>query len=234
MQLTESTDDAAKQQQDISTSLLNQLRAEGKLPAGQSGELALRPLAKQSTELAQQITQLSQSINTSQSVDIELQIDDISLLGRVDNLYGPDLILWRTGKLRAKDRIALYLQWLCLCAHSPLIGLKQAHFISVDKLYSLAVIEKQDALQQLAIWLEHWQLGGNQVLHFYPEAAWQWVTSQDINKTLNTFIGNDYAAGEGSEAHIQRVCPDLAEHFESFTKIAEALLLPLVALGDAE
>jgi exodeoxyribonuclease V gamma subunit len=219
-------------------SLLNELRAEGKLPPGQSGDLALRPLVKQSTQLAEQIGQLNQSLTTAQSVDIELSINDVSLVGRVDSLYEQNLILWRPGKLRAKDRIALYLQWLCLCANSsttaPQTGLNQAHFISTDKLYSLPVIEQQTALQQLAIWLEHWQLGGDQILHFYPEAAWQWVTSQDVNKTLSTFKGNDFAAGEGTEAHIQRVCHDLTERFEAFSHIAEALLLPLVALGDAK
>ncbi len=216
------------------SSLLNELRAEGKLPAGQSGELALRPLVKQSTQLAEQISHLNQSLTTAQSVDIELMINDMTLVGRVDSLYGQNLILWRAGKLRAKDRITLYLQWLCLCAQFPQTGLNQAHFISTEKLYSLPVIEKQMALQQLTIWLDHWQRGADQILHFYPEAAWQWVTSQDINKTLNSFKGNDYAAGEGTEAHIQRVCSDLTAHFEPFSQIAEELLLPLVELGDAE
>jgi len=215
-------------------SLLNELRAEGKLPAGQSGELALRPLVKQSTQLAEQINDLNTSLTPAQSVDIELLVNNVVLVGRVDSLYAQNLILWRAGKLRAKDRIALYLQWLCLCADAPKVGLNQAHFISTEKLYSLPVIEKQTALQQLAIWLEHWQLGGDQILHFYPEAAWQWATSQDINKTLSTFKGNDFAAGEGTEAHIQRVCPDLALRFEPFSQIAEALLLPLVELGDAK
>jgi exodeoxyribonuclease V gamma subunit len=213
---------------------LNELRAEGKLPAGQSGELALRPLVKQSKQLAEQISHLNQSLTTAQSVDIELPINDVVLVGRVDSLYEQNLILWRAGKLRAKDRIALYLQWLCLCADAPKVGLNQAYFISTEKLYSLPVIEKQTALQQLVIWLEHWQLGGDQILHFYPEAAWQWVTSQDINKTLSTFKGNDFAAGEGTEAHIQRVCPDLTERFDVFSHIAETLLLPLVELGDAK
>jgi exodeoxyribonuclease V gamma subunit len=215
-------------------SLLNELRAEGKLPAGQSGELALRPLVKQSTQLAKQINDLNTSLIPAQSVDIELLVNNVVLFGRVDSLYAQNLILWRAGKLRAKDRIALYLQWLCLCADVPKAGLNQAYFISTEKLYSLPVIEKQTALQQLAIWLKHWQLGGDQILHFYPEAAWQWATSQDINKTLSTFKGNDFAPGEGTEAHIQRVCPDLTLRFEPFSQIAEALLLPLVELGDAK
>jgi exodeoxyribonuclease V gamma subunit len=217
--------------------LLNELRAEGKLPTGQSGELALRPLAKQSKQLVEQIRQYNQSLSTK-SVDIALFISGVTLVGRVDSLYEQNLILWRAGRLRAKDRIALYLQWLCLCANSSTAAsqcrLNQAHFVSTDKLYSLPVIEQQAALQQLAIWLEYWQLGGDQILHFYPEAAWQWVTSQDMNKTLNTFKGNDFAAGEGTEAHIQRVCPDLTERFELFRQVAETLLLPLIALGDSE
>ena len=234
---TTSTELAIEQPNKIS-SILNELRAEGKLPAGQSGELALRPLAKQSKQLAEQIRQLNQSLSTAKSVDIELSIDDVILTGRIDSLYEHNLILWRAGKLRAKDRITLYLQWLCLCANPSTTafqsGLNQAHFISTDKLYSLPVIEQQVASQQLAIWLEHWQLGGDKILHFYPEAAWQWVTSQDLNKTLNTFKGNDFAPGEGTEAHIKRVCSDLTEHFEPFSQIAQRLLLPLVELGDAK
>jgi exodeoxyribonuclease V gamma subunit len=219
-------------------SLLNELRAEGKLPAGQSGELALRPLVKQSTQLAKQISNLNASLATAQSVDVELLVNNVLLVGRVDSVYEQNLILWRAGKLRAKDRIALYLQWLCLCAGSsktaPQTGLNQAYFISTEKLYSLPVIEKQAALQHLTVWLENWQCGGDQILHFYPESAWQWVTSQDINKTLSTFKGNDFAEGEGTEAHIQRVCPDLSVHFEAFTQLAEELLLPLVELGEAK
>ena len=234
----EQTDELQHDHLHTITSLLNKLRAEGKLPVGQSGELALRPLAKQSKQLTEQIRQLNQSLNTAKSVDIELSVDDVILVGRIDSLYEQNLILWRAGKLRAKDRIALYLQWLCLCAvpsaTAPQAGLNQAYFISTDKLYSLPVMEQQMALQQLAIWLEHWQLGGDQILHFYPEAAWQWVTSQDLNKTLNTFKGNDFAAGEGTEAHIKRVCSDLTEHFEPFSQIAQRLLLPLVELGDAK
>jgi len=215
----------------IISSLLHELKAEGNLPIGQSGELALRPLVKQSTQLADQIRQLSQ-FTSSESVDIELQLNDINLVGRIDNLYGQNLILWRAGKLRAKDRISLYLQWLCLCATTDKSSLGQAHFISTEKPYSLPVIDKQTALQQLTIWLDCWQLGCDQILHFYPEAAWQWVTSQDTNKTLNTFKGNDFAKGEGTEAHIQRVCPDLVECFEPFSQLAETLLLPLVALEE--
>ena len=215
-------------------SLFNELRAEGKLPAGQSGDLALRPLAKQSKQLAEQIRQLNHSLTTAHSIDIELSINDVVLVGRIDSLYEQNLILWRAGKLRAKDRIILYLKWLCLCANVPKTGLEQAYFISTDKLYSLPVIEQQTALQQLAIWLKHWQIGGDQILHFYPEAAWQWVKSQDINKTLSTFKGNDFAKGEGTEAHIQRVCPDLTVCFEAFSQSAEALLLPLFELGEAE
>lgn len=223
-----------KDQDELLLSLVNRLKAQGKLPAGQSGELAIRPLVKQSAALAEQICELSQAAQTSKSIEIELLIKHVTLVGWVDNIYQQNLILWRAGKLRAKDRIALYLQWLVLCAQQPQLTLNRAYFITTEKLYSLPAVESQIALEQLGVWLAYWQSGSDQVVHFYPEAAWQWVTSQDINKTLNTFKGNDFSQGEGSEAHIQRVCPDLAEHFEEFSQIADELLLPLVALGESK
>jgi exodeoxyribonuclease V gamma subunit len=229
----QNTADESEQEQALSK-LVNRLKAQGKLPAGQSGELAIRPLVKQSAQLAEQISHLSQSMETAKSVDIDLMINDVSLVGRIDNIYQQNLILWRAGKLRAKDRITLYLQWLALCAQSPQISLNKAYFISTEKLYSLPAIEPHQALQQLSVWLDYWQHGSNQLVHFYPESAWQWVTSQDINKTLNTFIGSDFSQGEGSEAHIQRGCPDLAVHFEVFGQIADELLVPLVELGESK
>jgi exodeoxyribonuclease V gamma subunit len=220
-----------EKQLDNSQALLNELRAEGKLPAGQTGELTLRPLDKQSAQLAGQIMQLNLSDSPENSVDIELLIEGVTLQGRIDNLYGQKLILWRTGKLRAKDRIALYLQWLCLCAYDNKSSLNQAHFISTEKPYSLPLVEKQQAIELLGPWLKYWQLGGIQLLHFYPESAWQWVNTQDLSKTISTFKGNDFAAGEGTEDHIQRVCPDLLANFETFSQVSDELLLPIVELG---
>lgn len=224
------------------SSILQQFRAEGKLPAALTGDLTIRPLSKQSKDLAKQIIEVSQtsglfdteSTLQSKSVDIDLLINQVSFSGRIGSIYGQNLILWRSGKLRAKDRIALYLQWLVLCAQGVKTGLSKGYFVSTDKPFSISVIEKQQALDTLKLWLEYWQLGHEQSLHFYPEAAWQWVTTQDIGKTLNTFMGNNFAKGEGTEAHIQRVCPDLSEHFEVFTQIADSLLLPLVELGESK
>ncbi|MEO9943649.1 exodeoxyribonuclease V subunit gamma [Paraglaciecola sp.] len=224
------------------TKVLQQIRAEGKLPAALTGDLAIRPLSRKSTDLAKQIIEVSQSkdlfdtesIIHSKSLDINLQLNQTSLTGRIGSIYGQNLILWRSGKLRAKDRISLYLQWLSVCAQSPKTGLINGYFVSTEKPFSIPVIEKQQAHDTLNLWLEYWQQGLLQALHFYPEAAWQWVTTQDIDKSLNTFMGNDFAKGEGTEAHIQRVCPDLSENIEVFTQVSDRLLMPLVELGESK
>jgi exodeoxyribonuclease V gamma subunit len=226
----------AEQQTNDNQGLLAQIRAEGKLPINSSGDLAIRPLAKQSALLAEQVKQLSQWPQhcEASSCDIDLMIGTMPLIGRVEQLYGPNLILWRPGKLRAKDRINLYLQWLCVCATLPQSQLNQAHFISTEALYSLPIVEQGNALQQLQLWLTIWQKGEMQLVHFYPESAWQWVNTQDQNKTLISFIGNNFSKGEGTEPHIQRVCPDLLDHFETFTELADLLLQPLLALGEGQ
>ncbi|MDU0355263.1 hypothetical protein RS130_16330 [Paraglaciecola aquimarina] len=68
------------------------------------------------------------------------------------------------------------------------------------------------------------------MVHFYPKTAWQWLKTEDQNKTIQAFKGNQFCSGEGAEVHTQRVCPDLSECFSEFTALAESLLLPLLAL----
>ncbi|MEP0354520.1 exodeoxyribonuclease V subunit gamma [Paraglaciecola sp.] len=220
--------------------LLDQLRAEGKLPSALIGNVALRPLIKQSTDLANKIIEVSHSsadlLDTAkmysvQSVDIDLMLDKHVLTGRVYTLYGPNLLLWRSGKLRAKDRIELYLQWLALCAQEGKFSLDKGYYISTDKPYILPVIEQQQAIDTLNLWAEYWQKGLTQVLHFYPEAAWQWLKTQDVAKTLATFEGNNFSKAEGEEAHIQRVCPDLSQCIDELKEVTDKLLLPLFEIG---
>ncbi|WP_133471799.1 exodeoxyribonuclease V subunit gamma [Paraglaciecola marina] len=220
--------------------IIAQFRAEGRLPTAYTGDLALRPLMTQSSDLAKQIVELSQSnadlledssMYQEQNIDIALTLNDTLLTGRIHHLYGPNLLLWRSGKLRSKDRIALYLQWLALCAQGGKVILDKGYFLNVGKAYSLPAIEPQQAAEQLSVWIKYWQLGHTQILHFYPEAAWQWVKTQDVGKTIKAFEGDNFSKGDADDAHIQRVCPDLNIHFDAFTELSEELLMPLLEQG---
>ncbi|MFT4940838.1 MAG: exodeoxyribonuclease V gamma subunit [Paraglaciecola sp.] len=206
------------------------LGAEGKLPLANSGAIYLRQIEKQSEIIIKQLDLLCNERDASKQ-EVNLAINGVKLVAWIDQCYGQNLIMWRAGKLRAKDKLSLYLNWLCLCAKPPNVGLGEAHFVGTDKPFSLAVIEADEALQQLEVFVGVWRLGQTQAVYFYPETAWQWVKTHDPDKTLQTFIGNAFVDGEGNEPHIQRLCPDLSVHFEEFCQLSEQLMAPLFNYG---
>ncbi|WP_158969283.1 exodeoxyribonuclease V subunit gamma [Paraglaciecola sp. L3A3] len=209
--------------------LVTEFRAQGLLPIGVTGDLAIQPLLQQSENIAKQMIELLAGSHRSH-VDLDINIHQHTVTGRIKHIYGQNLILWRPGKLREKDKVILYLYWLCLCVSPPKQGLDSAFFVSVEKLYRLPVIDKEVAESALNNWLNVYVFGQRQVVHFYPKTAWQWLKTEDQNKTIQAFKGNQFSSGEGDEVHTQRVCPDLSECFSEFTALAESLLLPLLAL----
>lgn len=209
------------------------LRAEGKLPIGNSGPIMLRTIEKQSADLRAKLAELGLDIASGSEAkhEVNLQIDGLNIVAWIDALYGPNLILWRAGKVRAKDKLALYLNWLCLCVQPPSSGLQQAYFVGTDKPFSLPLISPGEAAQNLQYFVKYWRMGQHQAVHFYPETAWKWLKTEDLKLTLQTFVGNNFANGEGQEPHIQRLCPDLSLHFESFCEVSEELMSALFELG---
>ena len=233
------------------TQLSEQLRAEGKLPVGYSGDLALANLAEQSLVLASTVLEHSKgqsatvsSIELALSCEYQGQTVQVALSGQVPDVYGNKLILWRSGKMRAKDRLQLYIQWLALCAQGTNAQganpqLDEAVFVELDKKavkdWCLTPLKPEEARSRLAELLELFILGQQQPLHFYPESAWQWLKTGDQQATLKTFEGQegDFSFPENAEAHIRRVCPDLRLVFESFSHLSEQIMQPLIDLSKA-
>lgn len=218
--------------------LVAQLRAQGILPIGLSGELSLKPLIQSSKRISQQIIELTQGTSESligqglaaKNQQIELVVNGIDIFTRLEQVYGDNLVFWRTGKVRVKDKIECYLTWLVFCASHASISKGKVYYINQDKPYSLPALEPELAKQQLALWLDYYRLGHQQALHFYPMASYKWAQKQDINQALQAFIGSDFSAGDISDPHIQRLCPDLTVQFEEFSQVSQTLLQGLIDL----
>jgi exodeoxyribonuclease V gamma subunit len=232
-QLNQRVIDSYGRQGPLKQDWVTRLRAEGQLPADNSGPILLKQIEQQSETLIEQLTELNAlpGMVTSEKFEVELNFTGLRLVGWIDTLYRQNLVLWRSGKVRAKDKLSLYLNWLCLCAKPPKQGLSEAIFLGTDGRFTLAVIGADEALAQLTMFIGYWQMGQQQGLHFYPETAWQWLKTRDQAKTLQTFTGNDFAKGEGQEPHIQRVCSDLNVHFDEFTRVSEHLMSTLFVAG---
>ena len=215
---------------DKQTNWQQRLGAEGKLPLANSGAIYLRQIEKQSELVVSQLGVLCDE-HQARKHEVNLQINGVKLVGWIDQCFGQKLVLWRAGKVRAKDKLSLYLTWLCLCAKPPRSGLEEAHFIGTDKPFSLPLIDHEEAVQHLHTFIDIWRLGQTQAVYFFPETAWQWLKTQDPDKTMQAFSGNNFVVGEGQEAHIQRLCPDLSIHFEEFCRLSDLLMGPLYNCG---
>ena len=228
-----------------------QLRAEGKLPIGYSGDVALHTIANQSQALAavvsEECAQHKVSLcNIELLLPCELSVGasptqgvELKLVGQINSLYGNKLILWRPGHLRGKDCLQLYLTWLALCAQPAAQSVDEAVFAYIDrqskkiKTWRLAKLSASEALSRLAELTQLFIKGQQQVLNFYPEAGWTWINSEDKNAVLTAFSGSDsqFSFPENDEPHIRRVCPDLNSVFDELCQLSEQIMRPMYDLS---
>lgn len=202
------------------------LRAEGKLPYGLPGE---QQWQQQEDKMQPLLAELSERLNKPQwRAEIDLALPELRVIGWQNKLYDKELVMWRPGDLSGKDRLHLWLPWLCLCASKQLSGkLERAVFVARDITLNLKLVPQNEAMEYLQQFALAWRQGQESALHFYPKTAWKWVTTDDFNKCMDEFNGIYKRIGEGAEPHIARLCPELAVHADTLCHWAEQLLTPI-------
>lgn len=212
---------------------MTKLHAEGVLPIGNTGQLYLQDVEHQSQMIAEQVEQLRGNHHEVKQA-VSLSIDDFQLSGVINRLYGEHLVLWRPGKIRAKDKIELWLRMLLLSTLQTTDANVQGHYVGTTGSTSLSCIDRQEALRHLKTFLSAWKQGQTSPLMCFPETAWAWLKSGDEQKTTELFYGTDFLSGEGQERHIARTCPDLSVYFNDFIHYAESLYRPLFELTEGQ
>ncbi len=219
------------QQSDLDFS--SQFQAEGVLPQGNAGILHLQRFSEQNSLFADKLNALRNGRQCTH-VDTIFVMPEHKLVGNIDCIYEDELILWRPGKIRARDKIELWIKLMMLCAQQPQTLCRHAHFLGTDGCFSLHGVEQHIAENELNQFFEFWLKGQTSVLFCFPESAWAWLKTRDKNKTLAQFEGNAFVNGEGQEPHIARVCPDLSVHFEKFVLQSEELYSNLFNLAEGK
>lgn len=220
------------------------IRVDGRLPIGSLGGAAMEELNRITEKLVQLAASHYADLNIqapSQWVDASHEVTKVRLMGRVDGIYPvstlPEgnalFVRWRPGKVRAIDRILLWVEWLFVLAAEPNTNIGEACFIGTDKVMKLPRISTEAAQENLTVFMQFWHQSMLKPLVFFPESAWQWVASKDKTKTVQTYIGSDFPgapAAEGKDPHFQRVCPQLDKQMDELILHAETLLTNLFEL----
>lgn len=236
------------------------MTVDGRLPIGSLSGAAMDELNAVTEKLMQQAKSHYPDLNLqaeSQWLDSSYVITDVRVIGRVAGIYSvkglsleetaeldatPNtapsqlLVRWRPGKIRAIDRLLLWVEWLFVLAANPNTQLAQACFIGTDKVMKLPRIDAIAAQENLTLFMNFWHQSLLKPQAFFPETAWQWITTKDKTKASQTFIGSDFPgapAAESQDPHFQRICPNLDAKMDELTLHAENLLTTLCDLDQA-
>ncbi|UAA40493.1 exodeoxyribonuclease V subunit gamma [Paraneptunicella aestuarii] len=251
------------QSQNNGRDITRQLKMAGKLPVGRLAEEAIDEVNQLVDKVKEQVAQHLPGLDLHQaaqwldiSCNIAADMSQTHMHGRIEGIYplgtrnlssgvsahSRALVLWRPGKLRAQDRLQLWVKWLLIQSQQSFkdntaADVEKAYFFATDDVMVLPSLSPEFASNTLNELLQFWRDNNNQPQCFFPETAWVWAKSQDQQKAINAYVGNDFGGGnraESTEAHFHRICPDLAEQFGEFSECADKILSPLLAVLEGE
>ncbi|MDD1795201.1 exodeoxyribonuclease V subunit gamma [Enterovibrio sp. ZSDZ42] len=219
-------------------------KASGTLPLSHFGELTLE--SEQASILGLYDRLKPHFSERRQPLEINLSIPTsrgtVLLQGWLDERYRAGRVLFRSGKIRARDRLAAWIDHLCQCAAGDK---SETHFIGVDEDVVLTSIDANEALSYLSFYLEQYYLGTERPLPYLPntalagllasmDKAGNWsdddVTWEKAKIKMRAAFDSGYmTTGEGENTYVMRVWPQADEQLLSdVLSWGQQVLLPAI------
>ena len=214
--------------------LLPLFRSRGLLPPATHGELLFRKLLAEVGEFAAKVRELKGS-GASCHLDIDLDIGEIRLTGRLDCLLPSGQLLYRCARMRAQDRLR---SWLLHLAHHTAENnaTHETCIVTLDR--SIRYRPVEGATERLEALLDLYRQGVAEPLPFFPRASLAWAEKSDkpenerrkaaLGEWLDGFDGRE---GEGSDPAIRRCFGEEPPFGERFQSLADELLQPMIEHG---
>jgi exodeoxyribonuclease V gamma subunit len=175
-----------------------------------------------------------------ESVEINLNLADVRLTGKIVGLYPEHLMRYRYARVTAGDRIKVWINHLALNAvkgnqHpgiSLLAGLGPERVWTGWKLSPVA--DSEAILTEL---LEIYKAGRLQPIHFFPKSSWIFVREtlekkraphEALLKSQTTWIGSTYSRGESEDAYYQLCFKNTSPLDSEFQRVSKKIFGPLL------
>jgi len=224
------------------------LLAEGVLPDGAFGELALQQDAENLQPLVDALA--AWPVDSAQRETFHLDMARWQLLGSIGQVYQGQLVRHRVSKLKASWLVGVWLEHLALSAAKRLQQPTQLLTLDNGKLlqYELMVLEPETAQAELQRWWQAFLAGMQKTLCLPLNTAWRWLEKANASDTaqqwqlgdaaqqqqaredaLKTYQGDGfYVIGEVENVYWSRSFPELADSdWDELEGYAQTLLLPL-------
>jgi exodeoxyribonuclease V gamma subunit len=208
-------------------------RSRGELPPGECGTVTYAGLAASAEEFAAQVAAVTGGAPLP-PLEIDLAIAGSRLVGRLSRIWSGGLIHYRYAKLKAKDRLRIWIEQLAInCAAADGYP-RNAVLLGSDAAVSLApVAESRQLLEGL---LALYQRGLTAPLSFFPETALEYAKKANDPKKAGRALadarkkwhGSEDHKGEKGDPYYQRCFGDLEPLDDEFTALARTVYTPLI------
>lgn len=205
--------------------------ARGLLPAANLGRIEHRQSAAQVAELNRELKHFDAQLE-AEVQGLEVDLEGVRLIGAVEQ-FDPasnELLFWRIGSVRPKDRIATWLRLLALIGSRNEAA--NAHLLGCGRELEQFEVQGPDpatARSLLADWTAVWRESRRRPLPFFARTSWEWMERQTWNARVErAWSGRSYS--EGNKPAHQLIFNGEAEGVE-FEDLARRLLGPLKEAG---
>ena len=152
------------------------------------------------------------------------------------------MVWWRLGKLRARDRIEIWLRQLAWMAagHGPLETVVVSRSRDRKSWRSATFAPPEDAREHLGRWLDAWWQGQSAPLRVFPETSLAYANAMvragsdgdalveaAREKAFSTWYGDQFTWGECHDPYLALVHESGDPLTGGFEDLAEQLLVPL-------
>ncbi|WP_413699376.1 exodeoxyribonuclease V subunit gamma [Psychromonas sp. KJ10-10] len=224
--------------------LFQEIKAAGELPLSEFAPLAFNRDLQSMVDLAD-IT-ASYFIGEKETVSVDIQFSEKRLLGELTDHCTNGLVRIKTGGIRGKDILSLWLEHLCYCIthvenlNSTLLGQNNGIYFPE--------VPSDFAYKRLNELIDLYEQGLQQPLPFFIQSAFAWCTLvnlqqpdcfilEDINFETRAeaqtvaldIFANSRGFQEGSDPYISRVYDNLEDHWLEFERLAFKIFKPILA-----
>ncbi len=201
------------------------LRGEGILPHGMPGDLLLQEQIEVAEPFLKRVGK--RDGESLKPLQLDLELAEYRLQGSLRNLYDHGLVVYRLGKLRAKDQLDIWVRHLLLNALRPTGVESVSQYIAEDCTLSLQPVENPQTFLLELLELR-WQ-GLTMPLPFFPESALAWLQKETYSTGFhNAWSGDWNYSPEQDDAAVRIAFRGSDPIGVEFERLAKAILLPML------
>ena len=162
--------------------------------------------------------------------EVDIVVNGTRIVGVVERFHGGrnELMWWRIGRIRAKDRIEV---WLRLLALTVALDCRLTAYLFGSKNADTSTLTgppSERARALLGDWVSAWREGRHKPLRLFAEASWKWTERQSASAVKTGWISQPWSEGY-DPVHRMMFGDDPVEDpvDDSFKHLASHLLGPL-------